>query len=439
MTKKTIDTAPGKRLIVKNSVWLLIEKVILMGGGLLLSIVFARLLGKDDFGRYNYVLSFVALLAPVFALGMYNVLLREFSKHPDKISDILRTCLTSRLMSGAVVMVIAVISLYGVFGMGWKFELIGLLLFSHIFNAFEVFARWFVHKSLNPVLVKWRVANFVLFALIKLWVIWQYTNFSLLIGVMAVEVLVKNSGYHYLYQRYREVSGNGRFQLDLFKDIFSQSKFLILSSLASVIYLKIDILMLESMVSIEEVGVYSVAAQLSQVWYVLPQVAITAFFPKLLAIAKDQPKRYDSILQKGFDILFICALILSLLVFLVSLWIVEILYGQAYAEAAQILRLHIFASCFIYMRALLSQWLVSERFAQFSLISQVSGAVANVLLNLWLIPLYGAWGAAVATVISYAVTSYFCLFFFKRTRKLGFMMTKAMVFPLRLRAVFKRV
>ncbi len=439
MTKKTIDTAPGKRLIVKNSVWLLIEKVILMGGGLALSIVFARMLGSDDFGRYNYVLSFVALFAPVFALGMYNVLLREFSKHPQKIPDILRTCLTSRLLSGSVVMVIAVIGLYGVFGVGWKFELIGLLLFSHIFNAFEVFARWFVHKSLNPVLVKWRVVNFVFFALIKLWVIWQYQDFSLLIMAMAVEVLVKNGGYRYLYSRHRESNNNGRFQLDLFKDIFSQSKFLILSSLASVIYLKIDILMLESMLPIEEVGVYSVAAKLSEVWYVLPQVVITAFFPKLLEIAKDQPKRYDSILQKGFDILFISALVLSILVFLVSPWIVEILYGQSYAEAAQILRLHIFASCFIYMRALFSQWLVSERFAEFSLISQVSGAVANVLLNLWLIPLYGTWGAAVATVISYAVTSYFCLFFFKRTRKLGVMMTKAMIFPLRLREVFRRV
>jgi len=80
------------------------------------------------------------------------------------------------------------------------------------------------------------------------------------------------------------------------------------------------------------------------------------------------------------------------------------------------------------MRALLSLWLVSEKYAEFSLFSQVSGAVSNIILNLILIPMYGAMGAAVATLISYSVTSYFCLFIFKRTRHIGIMMTKSIFF-----------
>jgi len=84
------------------------------------------------------------------------------------------------------------------------------------------------------------------------------------------------------------------------------------------------------------------------------------------------------------------------------------------------------------MRALLSLWLVSEKYAEFSLFSQVSGAISNILLNLILIPKYGAMGAAVATLISYAITSYFCLFIFKRTRHIGIMMTKSIFFLYRL-------
>lgn len=428
-----------KRVIINNSMWLLIEKVILMGGGLVLSVVFARLLGAEDFGRYNYVLSFVALFGPVFALGMYNVLLRELAKSPHNVSNILTTCVMSRLMSGVVVMAVTTVVLYLAFAQQWKFELICLLLLSHISNAYEVFERWFQHKSLNPVVVKWRVSHFVVFALLKLAVVWLYQDFALLLLLIAIEVVVKNLGYKLLYRRFKAVSQPGQFHWPLFKDIFSQSKFLIFSSLASVIYLKIDILMLEAMSTIEQVGVYSVAAKLSEVWYVLPQVAITALFPKLLEIAKQDDGRYQRILQQGFDSLFISALVLSGLVYWLCPWVIDLLYGQDYSQAATILRLHIFASVFIYMRLLLSQWLVSTRFAEFSLVSQLSGAITNILLNLWLIPLYGGWGAAVATVVSYAVATYLCLFFFKRTHAIAWMMTKAMLFMLRPQQLFKRV
>jgi PST family polysaccharide transporter len=46
------------------------------------------------------------------------------------------------------------------------------------------------------------------------------------------------------------------------------------------------------------------------------------------------------------------------------------------------------------------------------------GAVANVLLNLLLIPIYGAFGAAVATTVSYALSGVVLNAFSRRTRKI---------------------
>ena len=149
-------------------------------------------------------------------------------------------------------------------------------------------------------------------------------------------------------------------------------------------------------------------------------------------------QRYYKFLQRGFDLLFIAALTISVLIYAVAPWIIELFYGESYREAIPILRVHIFASLFIYMRVLLSQWLISERFAEFSLVSQVSGAVVNVLLNLFLIPQYGAMGAAVASLVAYAVTSYFCLFFYSRTRVIARMMSKSIFFAFRLRQVVSK-
>ncbi len=419
-----------------------------MGGGLLLSVLFARILGPESFGKFSYVLSFVALFGPLFALGMSKILLREFGKSPSQIDNIIQTCFRSRLLSGILITLVTAVVLYFLQGASWKFQLITLLLIANISNAFEVYGLWFQHQSDNKSVVLWRLSNFIVFALVKgvtLWwgQEWLGQDLLWLIGVVALEILTRNIGFRVLYRFHQKTVVKGVFQFERFRHIFDQSKYLIFSALAAVVYLKIDILMLEGFVgshgvSSDEVGVYAVAAKLSAVWYVLPQVVMTALFPKLLEIARDQPGRYKALLQQGFDLLFISALCLSLLIYALTPWVIDILFGQSYHGAIEVLRLHIFACVFIFMRALLSQWLVSESFAEFSLFSQLSGAVSNVLLNLWLIPLYGAWGAALATLISYAVTTYFCLWCFKRTHHIAWMMTRAMIFPLRLRSVFRR-
>ena len=436
MAKVTVENLSAKRIIVKNTLWLLSEKAVLIGGGLLLSIFIARFLGPESFGRYSYLLSFVSLLTPLFALGMSNVLMREFAKTPNKIANIITSCLTSRLLAGLVFTLLTSIAYYFFDDADWRIQPLIILLVANISNAFEVYGLWFQYKSDNRTLVLWRISCFILFTLLKGVVIWHYQAVLPLIWVIAIELVVKNFGYKCLY--HKTFQSKGKFEAVIFYDIFSQTKFLIVSSLASIIYLKIDIIMLESMRSAQEVGVYAVAAKLSEVWYVLPQVVITALFPKLLEIAQSNKQRYYKFLQRGFDLLFIAALTISVLIYAVAPWIIELFYGESYREAIPILRVHIFASLFIYMRVLLSQWLISERFAEFSLVSQVSGAVVNVLLNLFLIPQYGAMGAAVASLVAYAVTSYFCLFFYSRTRVIARMMSKSIFFAFRLRQVVSK-
>ena len=61
----------------------------------------------------------------------------------------------------------------------------------------------------------------------------------------------------------------------------------------------------------------------------------------------------------------------------------------------------------------------------------MSGAVVNVALNLVLIPRYGGMGAAVATVISYAVAGLFACFLYRPTWRNGWMMVKALLVPFR--------
>ena len=64
------------------------------------------------------------------------------------------------------------------------------------------------------------------------------------------------------------------------------------------------------------------------------------------------------------------------------------------------------------------------------------------ILNIFLIPSYSGFGAAIATLISLMTSSYLSLFLMPKTRVMAIMMTKAMLSPLKFtkyKAEFKQL
>ncbi len=63
------------------------------------------------------------------------------------------------------------------------------------------------------------------------------------------------------------------------------------------------------------------------------------------------------------------------------------------------------------------------------------GAIVNVVLNLILIPPFGALGAAWATLVAYAVAVYLTTLLFRPLRSASIHMTRALVAPLRIGSI----
>ena len=81
---------------------------------------------------------------------------------------------------------------------------------------------------------------------------------------------------------------------------------------------------------------------------------------------------------------------------------------------------------FLGIAAASEKWFLAENRQVLSLQRTVLGAVANVVLNLWLIPLHGAVGAALATVISYGIAAFISDVTQKEAHKMFFMKLSAL-------------
>jgi O-antigen/teichoic acid export membrane protein len=124
----------------------------------------------------------------------------------------------------------------------------------------------------------------------------------------------------------------------------------------------------------------------------------TAAFPMIVARRAQGEAEYERYVQRLYDLMAWLGIGVAAAVTVLAEYLVPMLYGAAYAEAARILEVQIWAGIAVSMSFVHSRWLLAEGLQRYGLLYTVAGAVVNVMLNLILIPKHGAIGAAWATV-----------------------------------------
>lgn len=417
------------RLVFKNTNWLLLEKAISAPVGLLLNILFARYLGAEQYGTYNYLLAFVLIVVPLAALGLNAIVTKEVVEHPMDEGKVMGTALAGRLIgsvAGSTLLMLA--SFWNDPNLVW---LLLILSIGQVFSAFTVFNFWFQAKMLNDRAVKARILALLIGLALKLLALYLESGLAILILLYSFDFLLVALITLVFYQKDRPEDVTLSLEMPRLKKLISDSKWLIMSSVAAVINLKIDIVMLHELSSPAEAGIYSVAAKISELWFFIPLAITASYFPVLLNDRKQNSIQYEVKLQKLNDLLFALAVTVIIPTIFLGEFFIELLFGEQFTSAAGMLSIHIIGGAFIFMRALLSKWLIAENILKFSLITHGIGAVVNVIANVFLIPTMGGEGAAWASVASYAAASYLALFVAPATMPMAIIMTKSLLLPFR--------
>lgn len=427
----SLSASPIVRKVFSNTSWLTVEKVIIMMISLAVSVYLARELGPSKWGYLSYLLALVTLLSPFSSLGLNAMVTRELVNHPEHNNKIVITALVFRLCGGiaGVVLCMAAVLLFLKSNSPQEMVLIFMLLVSSLFNAGRVAEFWFQSRMENKYVSMMRISIRLIFAIAKVAVVALAGPMWLLVFVFALELGLIGLGYVLLY-----LARGGQIEFKAFDfsygvSLLRQSFWLILSTMASVIYLRVDQIMLANMKGDAAVGIYSVAVKLSEVWFFFPVAFAAAVFPVLLKTRQNSDYRYQQQLQTVCDLLLFAALILSGLVIFAGPWFISTIFGAQYVDSASVLSIQILGSVFVFMRALVSKWLIAESLLKFSFWSEGCGALLNVVLNFILIPKYGYWGAAAATVFSYFFSCFVCFWLFKETRPIARVMTRSLCFP----------
>lgn len=399
-----------------------------MGTSFFIGILIARQSGKELFGEYSYILALASLFSPLCIMGLNNITTKYVTRRPENSHFYIQSILYVRSI-GALLSIFAgyLFIQANETASQYQHEILVLLAFQ-FFQFLYVFEFYFLAKNRVLPSLSIRLMSFTITTTFKIIVIFYDLGIFLLITAHGLNYVLTAIGYAYCYyHKGAHLKKKKAATIQSSLSLFHKGKWLLLSGAAALVYLKIDQIMLGHIYGMEEVAIYAAAVRLSEFWYVFPVLIANAYYPEILKRQKESPKNLELFISKILGRLFSFALLLSFISAIFADWLVVNIYDETYLASGQILSIHIFATCFIFQRAFYSKWLISNNLFKYSLYSQGVGALINIMLNIFLIPNYGAVGAAWGTVISYTCASYFSLFLSTKTKPFAKMMTKAML------------
>jgi PST family polysaccharide transporter len=171
-------------------------------------------------------------------------------------------------------------------------------------------------------------------------------------------------------------------------------------TIASTIYLRIDQVMLHSMAGDFVLGHYAAAVRVSELFEALPAAFGSALFPLLCISLTDAP-RFRRNLDIGFRYMILAGAGLSVACCVGARPIMHLYGGAKYADSAPLLAVLVWSEIPIFFASTFCNGLMAAGLQKLVLWPTVTGAAVNVVLNLYLIPRWGALGASWATVIAY--------------------------------------
>lgn len=419
LLRRRIAHRPQLLKIIDNIGWLFFDKVLRMGVGLLVGVWIARYLGPEQFGLLSFATAFVGLFGAFAGLGLQGIVVRDIVLEPAGKGETLGTAAVLHVLGGLVAYGLILLVIFWLRPEDTLAKtLVAILGSMMLFKASDVAVYWFESQVLSKYTVLVQNGTFLAFALVKVVLILQDAPLVLFAWMVMGEAFAGAVLMFWAISRVGFPLAGLRATAIRAGEMLRASWPLLVSGVAITVYMKVDQIMLGQIIGDKAVGLYSAATRISEVWYFVPMAIVASVLPAILQSRMASEAQYYRRLQLLFDVMVWLSIGVAVPMTFLSTPVVTLLFGSDYAAAGEVLAVHIWAAIFVFLGVASSNWYLAENRLVLNLQRAILGMAVNVVLNLCLIPSYGALGAAWATVISYAAAAFFFDLLQRETRRI---------------------
>ena len=395
-----MDISEKKKKALKNIAWAICGKIFSLLSILVVGIIVARYLGKEQYGIMNYVISIVAIFQVFADFGLDFIQIREESKNPHLRDRIIGTVYGLKLFF-AILTLLAIYITVSIFIDEVSIRsYIMLYALSIIMNTTWVSRNHFTSMVWNEYVVKTEILRNVIGMVIKVGLVLLHLPLIWFICSLLFDSFLLATGYLVSYTKKIDSIRKWSFDKTLAFYMIQQAFPLLLSSAAIIVYNKIDQVMIGDMIDKANLGIYSVAIRFTELLVFVPTIIAQTISPMLVEMHKTDAARYEECSRIFVNVTVSLCIILALMTSLLSYPIVYVTFGKAYIGAASVLSILAFKVIGDALSQTSGQLIIIEGQQKYAPIRNIIGCVACIILNLILIQRYGIHGAAYTALIT---------------------------------------
>lgn len=387
------------KTIFGNMSWLMVSQIVNSLLAFIWTILITRYLGPTEYGVYGSTLSFAGLFLIITDLGISSYVIRTVSTDFDKEEYYLKNVFSLTIFLAVLYLIVVLIVLQV---LGWNNYMTFFCLLFAFENIIVRFSATFgisyqVHEELKYSAISTLITTISSFILILIVI---FGSFKLL-GVALAFVLANI--FALLYNIYIGckyfVKPKFLFNRSFYKKLLIGGLPFAISGIFYNIYYSIDIVMITQFVGTYETGLYNAAYKLITVLTLFYTIYITAVYPVMTKLFEDSKELLSFSFVKSMKYLLLVTVPIAVFTCFYSVDIINI-YGHEFKEASTVLSILIWTVCFLFVNGACSL-VLNASYKEYAVTKILAiAAFFNVVLNLFLIPNYSIYGAAVATVLS---------------------------------------
>jgi O-antigen/teichoic acid export membrane protein len=390
------STGLGSRAL-RNTVLVLAAKVVARLVALVTVLAMVRFLMPASYGSFATLVNYTSIVSVVLDLGFNVLFVREGARHPNEIQRYLRNVMSLRLLMSVVSLALLAIAL-AANGLGSLLLPAFLLM---VLTSYSTLLRngLYAVQKLGYEAIAVVLESLVLLALV-LYGIKSKQGLSYFVWAYAAQYAFSCVYFVIVLAAKRIAVAGWRFEPPLLREWFWKGLPFALTFVLTILYFRIDQPLVYALRPHAEAGWYGAAYKPFEALLFIPMTFLSIVFPVLSIYHRERPGELLDALNRFFKALLLIGWPMSVGIFMLAHPLNHALFGSSYDRSEAALRILALSLGFAFVNnAFIGALSASDHQASFTWAAGWS-LVANLALNLALIPTFGYIGASWATVMT---------------------------------------
>jgi O-antigen/teichoic acid export membrane protein len=418
--------------IVINSSLQFIERILSMGLSFISSIFIIRYFNKTDYGIISYANSYIAVFSILANLGINSIIIRELVKNKDNSPKLIGTGFFILFIGSILTSVVVILSSI-IYNPRNITTILIIFSITTIINSLSIINNYFQFSIKTSYLAIAMIIQDMFDFLSKLLLIKFKCNILVFASQTIISSIILYSILYYFYLKKLSPQYYWKIDLKLAKYILQQSIPLAISGMMISIYTRIDQIMLMYYYGLTKVAEYNVSIKLLELVYIFPMILIPNIFPILIQNFKTSAIKFEILFIKILRYICLIGFIITLLIFILSPYMINLIYGVKYLNAGYFLRYLSLCIIPVFIGVVSSLWQQINNLQNKQFYQTVIGLFICIILNFILIPKYNCYGAIASLVIAQICNAIISPLFFKQLRPLFYCYIKIFQFKQKVR------